>query len=89
MTGSPETPIADTAPEAETLTAYDRDHIKLYARLLDAEQAGASCEEVSVVLFGIDAAREPERARRMHASHLARARWITEHGYRDLLASGA
>ena len=89
MTGSPEMPIADTAPEAETLTAYDRDHIKLYVRLLDAEQAGASCEEVSVVLFGIDAAREPERARRMHASHLARARWMTEHGYRDLLASGA
>ena len=24
-------------------------------------------------------------ARRVHDSHLARARWMTEHGYRDLL----
>ena len=89
MARSPETPIADTAPDGETLTAYDRDHIKLYVRLLDAEQAGASSEEVSGVLFGIDAAREPERARRVHASHLARAHWMTEHGYRDLLTPGS
>ena len=89
MPQSVRTPIADTAPEAETVTAYDRDHIKLYVRLLDAERAGASCEEVSSVLFGIDAKSEPERARRVHASHLARAHWMTEHGYRDLLTSGA
>ena len=89
MTQSPETPIADTAPEAETVTAYDRDHIKLYVRLLDADKAGASCEEVASVLLGIDAVSEPERARRIHASHLARARWMTEHGYRDLLTLGA
>ena len=25
-----------------------------------------------------------ERARRIHDSHLARARWMTEHGYRQL-----
>jgi hypothetical protein len=36
----------------------------------------------------IDVAREPDRARRAWETHLARARWITEHGYRDLLRGG-
>jgi hypothetical protein len=29
--------------------------------------------------------REPERARRAWDSHLARAKWMTKHGYKDLL----
>ena len=28
---------------------------------------------------------DPERAKRIHDSHLARARWMTENGYRHLL----
>ncbi len=88
MTQPPKSPIADAPPDAETVTAYDRDHIKLYVRLLDAEKAGATCEDISKLLLGIDAEREPERARRIHASHLGRAHWMTEHGYRDLLKSG-
>lgn len=88
MTQPHKTSIADTPPDAETITAYDLDHIKLYVRLLDAEKAGASCKDVSAVLLGINAELEPERARRAHASHLGRAHWMTEHGYRDLLKSG-
>jgi hypothetical protein len=37
-----------------------------------------------LILFGIDPAAEPERARRVHDSHLDRARWMTQHGYREL-----
>jgi hypothetical protein len=37
----------------------------------------------------IDPSREPERARRSWVSHLARAKWLTEHGYRDLLRRAA
>jgi hypothetical protein len=37
------------------------------------------------VLFGIDPDREPGRARHVHDSHLARARWMTHTGYRHLL----
>ncbi|MFG1193473.1 DUF2285 domain-containing protein, partial [Xanthobacter flavus] len=33
--------FADTAPSASELTDYDRAHIKLYARLLDATADGA------------------------------------------------
>ncbi|WP_374252445.1 DNA -binding domain-containing protein [Xanthobacter sp.] len=75
----------DTAPTGSELTDYDRAHIKLYARLLDATADGADWEEIASVLFGIDAARQPERARHVHDSHLARARWVASSGYKDLL----
>ncbi|ABS65834.1 MULTISPECIES: DNA -binding domain-containing protein [Xanthobacter] len=75
----------DTAPTGPELTDYDRAHIRLYARLLDATADGAGWEEIAAVLFGIDAAREPERARHVHDSHLARARWMAAGGYKDLL----
>ncbi|MCT9000256.1 DUF2285 domain-containing protein [Chelativorans intermedius] len=80
--------IADAPPDEAAVTVYDRDHLKLYMRLLDANDAGASLEEVSSVLLGIDAKVEPERARRVHDSHLSRARWMTEQGYRDILRNG-
>ncbi|MCX8999430.1 DUF2285 domain-containing protein [Rhizobiaceae bacterium BDR2-2] len=78
-------PFEDTAPAGDKLTDYDRTHIRLYARLLDATADGADWQEIVEVLFGIDPLLEPERARHVHASHLARARWMTETGYRHLL----
>ncbi len=41
----------------------------------------------SQVLKGVDPAAEPQRAKAMHDSHLARARWMTEVGYAHLLGS--
>lgn len=75
----------DMAPDSADLTDYDRAHIKLYMRLLDAAADGADWREAVEVLFGIDPIREPERARKVHDSHLARARWMTHTGYRHLL----
>ncbi|MEO3431876.1 DUF2285 domain-containing protein [Inquilinus sp. CAU 1745] len=80
--------IAEAPPAEDRVTVYDRDHLKLYMRLLDAESDGASLVEVSAILFGIDADAEPARAKAVHESHLGRARWMTEHGYRDLLRRG-
>ncbi|MBR7653451.1 DUF2285 domain-containing protein [Brucella oryzae] len=74
----------EQAPEGPALTEYDRQHVKLYMRLLDAENDGASWQEAVNILFGISPDSEPERARRIHDSHLARAHWMTEHGYRQL-----
>src|ERR1700680_1896167 len=79
--------FADQPPHSPAVTDYDREHLALYVRLLDAAEEGADWTEVVHVLFGIDSQREPERARRIHDSHLARARWMTEHGYQDLLRS--
>jgi len=77
----------DEPPEGPVLTSYDREHIKLYLRLLDAEAEGADWEEVVEILFGIDLEKEPHRAARVHTRHLARAKWLTENGYRDLIRS--
>ncbi|MDP0926548.1 DUF2285 domain-containing protein [Paracoccus onubensis] len=74
----------DEAPAGDLLTDYDREHVKLYVRLLDAEADGAEWEEAVKVLFGIDPELEPDRARRVHAGHLARAHWMSEHGYKIL-----
>lgn len=88
MTQPPDRPIADAPPADDHVTLYDRDHFKLYMRLLDAHAAGAPLSEVARILFCIDADAEPERARHVHDSHLDRARWMTEQGYRDLLQRG-
>jgi len=75
----------DEPPQSPALTSYDREHMKLYLRLLDAANDGACWKEAVAVLFGLDADREPERAKRVHDTHLARARWMSEVGYRLLL----
>jgi hypothetical protein len=74
----------DEPPQSAVLTSYDRAHMKLYLRLLDAETDGADWREAVELLFGIDPTKEPERASRVHRSHLERARWMTEQGYRQL-----
>ncbi len=86
MSGIPqESTVADEAPRSDHLTAYDRSHMLVYIRLLDAAAEGAAWDEVCSVLFAVDAAKEQLRARRMYKSHMKRAEWFSAHGYRDLL----
>jgi hypothetical protein len=82
------TPVADVAPAAEELTCYDEEHLVLYLRLLDADAEGADWHDVSRAVLQIDPDREPQRALRAFESHLARAKWMTEKGYRHLLRDG-
>jgi hypothetical protein len=79
----------DRAPEAPRLTAYDEDHLADYLRLLDEDESGADWRDVTALVFGINPTAEPDRAKTMHASHLARARWMTEVGYAYLLGPRA
>ena len=81
--------VDDTAPEDEALSTYDEQHMITYLRLLHAHAEGANWEEVAKLVLHIDPEREPERARRTWETHLARAQWMTESGYRDLLRRGA
>ena len=76
---------ADEAPVADAPTAYDQEHLVTYLRLLDAETDGVDWTEAARVVLHVDADREPARARRSWETHLSRAHWMTEHGYRDLL----
>ena len=55
---------------------------------IDAEAAGADWKEVARIVLHIDPDREQVRARNAFDSHLARARWMADHGYRDLLRGG-
>lgn len=82
-----ETPpiIADEAPSADTLTAYDEAHFVTYLRLLDAEAEGADWREAAKIVLGLDPAADPRHARHCWESHLQRAQWIAKSGYRHLL----
>jgi hypothetical protein len=77
--------IADEVPWSDSVTDYDRAHFPIYVRLLDAEAEGAPPSEIARVVLAIDPAAEPDRAKRCLASHLKRARWMTAHGFRQLL----
>jgi hypothetical protein len=80
--------VADAPPATDALTGYDEEHLITYLRLLDAESEGADWAEVARTVLQIDPAQEPDRARRAWESHLARAKWMTTHGYQHLLRRG-
>ncbi|GEM_PF-261396 len=82
----PDRKIADEVPWSDGITEYDNRHNETYLRLLDANAEGVSKDEMARQILGIDPTKEPERARKALDSHLARARWMTEVGYRYLAA---
>jgi len=75
----------DEAPQTDGLISYDMGHLVTYLRLLDAEVERADWTEVARIVLHIDPTTEPARARRAWESHLARAKWMTERGYKHLL----
>ena len=79
------TPFDDQAPSGPDVTDYDERHCTTYWRLLDAASENADWREVVSTVFEIDLAAYPERARAMYDTHLARARWMSETGYRHYL----
>jgi hypothetical protein len=77
--------IADEAPTSSGLTDYDFAMLTCYLRLLDAETEGADWREVASIVLNVDPDRHYVRAKRMYDSHIARAHWMTERGFRFLL----
>ena len=77
--------VADEVPWSDEITPYDRTHFAIYLRLLDAKADGASVDDMARIVIEIDPRREPERARKAVESHLRRAEWISEKGYRRLM----
>jgi hypothetical protein len=78
-------PAADSAPTGDSITDYDRCHLVAYIMLLDAVKDGIDPADCAREILQIDPIAEPERACRSYESHLARARWMTQSGYRSLL----
>ncbi len=87
MDDSPDLALRDAPPAAEEATDYDWAHRICYLRLLDAEAAGADWRDVASTVLKLDLDADPGHARSIWASHLARAQWMTAHGYRDYLSS--
>ncbi|MFA9199589.1 MAG: DNA -binding domain-containing protein [Cypionkella sp.] len=81
--------IAAVAPSDTVLTGYDQAHAITYLRLLDAEAEGADWREVARVVLGCDPDNDLDCAKETYESHLARARWMTTHGYEHLLRGGS
>jgi type VI secretion system activator RovC-like protein len=77
--------VADAPPTAEALTPYDMEHLVTYLRLLDADDDGSDWTEVARIVLHINPVTEPFRAHQVWGSHLARAKWMTRHGYEHLL----
>ncbi len=69
----------------DTLTPYDRRHFVTYLKLLDADAMGAHWKETARTVLSLDPDTDPDAARRSYDAHLARARWMTQAGYRQLL----
>ena len=82
-------PIAETAPSDAIVTGYDEQHLIVYLRLLDADTEDADWREVARIVLRLDPDREPDRAKAVWKSHLARAKWMSENGYCQLLNGGA
>lgn len=78
------TPLADEVPWSPKLTEYDETHFLVYLRLLDARSKGASDEDMVKIIVETDPSKTPEKASQSMKSHLERARWMTEEGYRGL-----
>jgi hypothetical protein len=57
----------------------------VYVRLLDANADGARTDEMARIVLEINPAREPSRAEKAVLSHLRRAQWMSEKGYRRLV----
>jgi hypothetical protein len=69
--------VADEAPQGDVLTPYDEEHLMTYLRLLDGRGSGSKWPLLCCTLIP----RESPNGRAWE-SHLARAKWMTEHGYR-------
>jgi hypothetical protein len=80
---------ACNASERRAILEKDNAQVDPGKTLLNADAARADWRKVARIVLHIDPDREPDRARHAFDGHLARAKWMTEHGYRHLLRGGA
>ncbi len=74
----------ELVPWSDTVTAYDMEHLFLYARLLDEAAQGAS--EAEMIRDVLELEPGAKRAAKSLQQHLARAKWMRENGYAQMLS---
>ena len=77
--------IETMAPSGDAVVDYDRQHLALYAALLDADAAGRTWREAATEVMQINV--ETLDAETCWRSHLERARWIVGDGLGVALAT--
>lgn len=85
MTDLSSAPLIPVPPNSDTLTPYDRAHFVTYLRLLDADAMAADWKQTARSVLSLDPDTDVDAAQRVYDAHLARARWMTKAGYRQLL----
>ena len=81
----PTSPSAKLPVDSKNLTDYDRANAAVYLRLLDASVAGVDWRKAAGTILGLDASVDDATARHIYDANLARAQWMTEHGYKQYL----
>lgn len=71
--------LRNEAPSGQ-ISEYDRQHLSIYAELLDAEANNMDWVEGVKTVLRLNAEIPPADARQCWESHLARARWIVGEG---------
>ncbi|MEM7669219.1 MAG: DUF2285 domain-containing protein, partial [Pseudomonadota bacterium] len=74
------------APDDAFITAYDREHMAIYARLVSAYDAGADWIDTATLILGLDVMADEAAAFVCFRSHTERALWVATKGYRQALA---
>lgn len=74
------TEIVDEVPWSKEFTLYDEAQFALYMRVLTAVREFTPEDQICSSILGVDAAKEPERAKKCFDSHLKRALWLTNEG---------
>jgi len=77
--------VDDEAPNGAAITGYDERHFITYLRLLDAAAQNMSWRDAARTILHRDPVGDTVRSKRCWKSHLARARWMSTRGYRQLL----
>ncbi len=72
------------APSDDVITKYDRMHFQQYVKLLDALAAGKDFDEMCECILKIDPTKDRAKAHRTLESHIKRARWISDKGFRQI-----
>ena len=81
----PDPEVDDEAPNGAAITGYDERHFITYLRLLDAAAQNMSWRDAARTILHRDPVGDTVRSKRCWKSHLARARWMSTRGYRQLL----
>jgi hypothetical protein len=87
MSDPADVPGEDIPVVSSGITDYDRAHFKEYIMMLDGDAAGASWQVIMRIVFKVDPDADPPRFKSRFDAHLARARWMTDEGYKHLLDS--